>query len=92
MRDSSRRAGAGSRRGLALGPGAIETPINQSARADAAGLADMLSKIRLGRMGRSDEIANMAVVPCPEVASCMKGSTVFVDGAMTDHPEFARGG
>ena len=77
---------------LALGPGAIETPINQSARADAAGMADMLSKIPLGRMGRTDEIANMAVVLCSDVASYVTGSTVFVDGAMTDYPEFARGG
>ena len=77
---------------LALGPGAIETPINQSARADAAGMADMLSKIPLGRMGRVDEIAAMAVVLCSDVASYATGSTVFVDGAMTDYPEFARGG
>ena len=77
---------------LALGPGAIETPINQAARADAAGMADMLSKIPLGRMGRTDEIANMAVVLCSDVASYVTGSTVFVDGAMTDYPEFARGG
>ena len=77
---------------LALGPGAIETPINQSARADAAGMADMLSKIPLGRMGRTDEIANMAVVLCSDVSSYVTGTTVMVDGAMTAYPEFAHGG
>ena len=77
---------------LALGPGAIETPINQSARADAAGMADMLSKIPLGRMGRADEIAAMAVVLCSDAASYATGTTIMVDGAMTTYPEFARGG
>ena len=77
---------------LALGPGAIETPINQSARADAAGMADMLSKIPLGRMGRTDEIAAMAVVLCSDAASYATGTTIMVDGAMTTYPEFARGG
>ena len=39
-----------------------------------------------------NEIANMAVVLCSDVASYVTGSTVMVDGAMTDYPEFARGG
>lgn len=77
---------------LALGPGAIQTPINQSVWADPAAAADLLTKIPLGRMGRTDEIAAMAVVLCSDVASYVTGSTVMVDGAMTDYPEFARGG
>jgi glucose 1-dehydrogenase len=77
---------------LALGPGAIQTPINQSVWADPAASADLLSKIPLGRMGRTDEIANMAVVLCSDIASYVTGGTVMVDGAMTDYPEFARGG
>ena len=77
---------------LALGPGAIQTPINQSVWADPAMSADLLSKIPLGRMGRTDEIAAMAVVLCSDIASYVTGSTVMVDGAMTDYPEFARGG
>ena len=77
---------------LALGPGAIQTPINQSVWADPAMSADLLSKIPLGRMGRTDEIAAMAVVLCSDLASYVTGSTVMVDGAMTDYPEFARGG
>ncbi|MFL6699305.1 MAG: glucose 1-dehydrogenase [Vitreoscilla sp.] len=77
---------------LALGPGAIQTPINQSVWADPAAAADLLTKIPLGRMGRTDEVAAMAVVLCSDVASYVTGSTVMVDGAMTDYPEFARGG
>ena len=43
-------------------------------------------------MGRADEMANMAVVLCSDVARYVTGSTMMVDGAMTDYPEFARGG
>ena len=77
---------------LALGPGAIQTPINQSVWADPAASADLLTKIPLGRMGRTDEIANMAVVLCSDVSSYVTGTTVMVDGAMTAYPEFAHGG
>ncbi len=77
---------------LALAPGAIQTPINQSVWSDPAASADLLTKIPLGRMGQTSEVANMAVVLCSDAASYMTGSTVLVDGAMTDYPEFARGG
>jgi glucose 1-dehydrogenase len=77
---------------LALGPGAIQTPINQSVWADPAASADLLTKIPLGRMGTTAEIADMAVVLCSDVASYLTGTTVMVDGAMTDYPEFAHGG
>jgi glucose 1-dehydrogenase len=77
---------------LALGPGAIQTPINQSVWADPAASADLLGKIPLGRMGTTAEIANVAVVLCSDVSSYITGTTVMVDGAMTDYPEFAHGG
>ena len=77
---------------LALGPGAVQTPINQSVWADPAASADLLTKIPLGRMGRTDEVAGMAVVLCSDVSSYVTGTTVMVDGAMTAYPEFARGG
>ena len=85
-------AGIDGVRALALGPGAIQTPINQPVWSDPAALADLLTKIPLGRMGRTDEIASMAVVLCSDAASYLTGTTVMVDGAMTDYPEFARGG
>ena len=77
---------------LALGPGAVQTPINQSVWADPAAAADLLGKIPLGRMGRPEEIAGMAVVLCSDVSSYLTGTTVMVDGAMTAYPEFAHGG
>lgn len=77
---------------LAVGPGAIRTPINQLVWADAAGLRDLLEKIPLGRLGEPEEIARMAVVLVSDVASYATGRTFFIDGGMTDYPAFAHGG
>jgi len=77
---------------LSLAPGAIKTPINKSVWDNKAGLDDLLEKIPLGRIGEPAEIANMAVVLVSDVASYMTGRTIFVDGGMTDYPDFAHGG
>jgi glucose 1-dehydrogenase len=77
---------------LAIGPGAIKTPINQSVWSDPAGLKDLLDKIPLRRVGEPEEIARMAVVLVSDAASYVTGRTVFVDGGMTDYPGFAHGG
>lgn len=77
---------------LALAPGAIKTPINQSVWSDPASLHDLLQKIPLNRMGDTAEIGNLAVVLVSNTASYMTGTTVFVDGGMLDYPDFAHGG
>ncbi|MDA8104024.1 MAG: glucose 1-dehydrogenase [Nitrospiraceae bacterium] len=77
---------------LAVGPGAIKTPINRSVWSDPAGLKDLLSKIPLNRMGEAEEISRMVVVLVSDVASYVTGRTIYVDGGMTDYPDFARGG
>ena len=77
---------------LALGPGAIKTPINQSIWEKPDALHDLLEKIPLKRLGNAEEIANMAVVLVSDTASYLTGSTVFVDGGMIDYPNFSHGG
>jgi NAD(P)-dependent dehydrogenase (short-subunit alcohol dehydrogenase family) len=77
---------------LAIAPGAIKTPINQSVWSDPAGLKDLLDKIPLHRIGEPEEIARMAVVLVSDTASYVTGRTTFVDGGMTDFPGFAHGG
>ena len=77
---------------LAVGPGAIKTPINRSVWSDPKGLPDLLEKIPLHRVGEPQEIAQMVVVLVSDVASYVTGRTIFVDGGMTDYPAFAHGG
>jgi len=77
---------------LAIAPGAVETPINQDVWTNPTTRADLLSKIPMGRIGRPEEIAQMAVVLVSDVAAYVTGTTVFVDGGMTDYPSFMRGG
>jgi NAD(P)-dependent dehydrogenase (short-subunit alcohol dehydrogenase family) len=77
---------------LAIAPGAIQTSINQSVWDRPDTLKDLLNKIPLNRMGKAEEIANMAVVLVSDTASYVTGNTVFVDGGLTDYPDFAHGG
>ncbi|HTN63609.1 MAG TPA: glucose 1-dehydrogenase [Devosia sp.] len=77
---------------LAVAPGAIKTPINQNVWGNAAGLADLERKIPLGRMGERAEIARMVAVLASDFASYVTGTTLFVDGGMTDFADFAHGG
>ncbi|MHA6692397.1 glucose 1-dehydrogenase [Devosia sp. A449] len=77
---------------LALAPGAIKTAINQSVWGDAVGLADLERKIPLGRMGERAEIGRMVAVLASDLASYITGTTLFVDGGMTDFADFAHGG
>ncbi len=77
---------------LGLAPGAIKTPINRSVWSDPKGLEDLLRKIPLNRLGEPEEIARLAVILVSDAASYLTGRTVFVDGGMTDYPDFAHGG
>jgi NAD(P)-dependent dehydrogenase (short-subunit alcohol dehydrogenase family) len=77
---------------LSVAPGAIRTPINRSVWSDPRRLQDLLEKIPLNRTGEPAEIARMVVVLVSDVASYVTGRTVFIDGGMTDYPDFAHGG
>jgi glucose 1-dehydrogenase len=77
---------------LAIAPGAIKTPINHAVWSDPQGLKDLLEKIPLKRVGEPEDIARMAVVLVSDASSYVTGTTIFVDGGMTDYPDFAHGG
>lgn len=77
---------------LAVAPGAIKTPINRSVWSDPKNMKDLLEKIPLKRIGQPEEVAAMVVVLVSNVASYVTGRTIFVDGGMTDYPDFAHGG
>jgi NAD(P)-dependent dehydrogenase (short-subunit alcohol dehydrogenase family) len=77
---------------LTVAPGAIKTSINRPVWSDPKSLQDLLEKIPLNRIGEPDEIARMVVVLVSDIASYVTGRTIFVDGGMTDYPDFAHGG
>jgi glucose 1-dehydrogenase len=77
---------------LAVAPGAIKTSINRSVWSNPKSLQDLLEKIPLNRIGEPDEVARMVVMLVSDVASYVTGRTIFVDGGMTDYPNFAHGG
>lgn len=77
---------------LAVAPGAIKTPINRSVWSDPGQLKDLLTKIPLNRVGEAEEVAGLVAVLASDVGSYVTGTTIFVDGGMTDYPEFAKGG
>jgi NAD(P)-dependent dehydrogenase (short-subunit alcohol dehydrogenase family) len=88
----AQEAGPHGVRVLCIAPGAIATPINADVWQDPAGLADLLTKIPLNRVGRPEDIAGMAVVLASDIASYVTATTVYVDGGMTDYPGFMKGG
>ena len=77
---------------LALAPGAVKTAINQSVWSDPKMLRDLLTKIPVGRMGETKEIAELAALLVSDAASYVTGTTVYVDGGMTLYANFERGG
>ena len=77
---------------LCIAPGAIATPINADVWQDPAGLKDLLTKIPIGRIGKPEDIAGMAVVLASDIAGYVTATTVYVDGGMTDYPGFMHGG
>jgi NAD(P)-dependent dehydrogenase (short-subunit alcohol dehydrogenase family) len=91
-RTMGQEAGAHGVRVLCIAPGAIRTPINAAVWQDAAGQQDLISKIAIGRVGEPQDVAGMAVVLASDVAGYVTGSTVYIDGGMTDYPAFSHGG
>jgi NAD(P)-dependent dehydrogenase (short-subunit alcohol dehydrogenase family) len=91
-RTLSQEAAPAGVRVLALAPGAIRTPINKGVWGDAAGLRDLEAKIPFGRMGEANEIGQMAAVLVSDLASYVTGTTIFIDGGMSDYADFSHGG
>ncbi len=77
---------------VALAPGAIRTPINHDVWEDPQKMADLKTKIPLGRIGEVEEIARIARVLVSDDASYLTGVTVTVDGGMTAYANFSKGG
>jgi len=66
-----------------IAPGAIATPINQSVLDNPVAFRNAVSEIPLGRFGKPDEVASVAVFLASDEAGYVTGSTYYVDGGLT---------
>ncbi len=65
-----------------IGPGAIFTPIDRDVESNAKLNNAILTEIPLGRWGKPEEVAQLAVYLASDDASYVTGSTHFIDGGM----------
>jgi glucose 1-dehydrogenase len=66
-----------------IAPGAIATPINQAVLNDPVAMKNAISEIPLGRFGKPEEVANVAVFLASSEADYVTGSTYYIDGGLT---------
>ena len=66
-----------------IAPGAIATPINQSVLNDPVAYKNAVSEIPLGRFGKPEDVAAVAVFLASDEAAYVTGSTYYVDGGLT---------
>jgi glucose 1-dehydrogenase len=72
----------------AVGPGAIETPINAAWTGDQAKRAAVEAHIPLGRVGTPEEIAAVFAFLASDEASYITGQTIYACGGLTLFGEF----
>lgn len=75
-----------------VSPGAIKTPINRNAWADAEKREDLLELIPYKRVGEPEDVARAVVWLASDDSDYVNGTSLYVDGGMMLYPEFAHGG
>ncbi len=65
-----------------IGPGAIYTPIDADIEAQPEIEKVLMAEIPLGRWGKPEEVAGLAVYLASDEAAYVTGSTFFIDGGM----------
>ncbi|MBD2440470.1 SDR family oxidoreductase [Nostoc sp. FACHB-110] len=75
-----------------IAPGAIKTPINQSAWDTPQAEAKLLQLIPAKRVGEVEDIGKVAVWLASDDSDYVNGATLFVDGGMTLYPGFTANG
>ena len=75
----------------AIGPGAINTPINAKKFADKEQYDATVNMVPMNRIGKPEEVAAAAAWLASDESSYVTGITLFVDGGMTLYPAFKDG-
>ena len=66
-----------------IAPGAIETPINAKLLSDPQKVAALTAQIPLGRIGKTNDVASLAVFLASAESDYATGATFTVDGGLT---------
>ncbi|MFA5355770.1 MAG: SDR family NAD(P)-dependent oxidoreductase [Candidatus Paceibacterota bacterium] len=64
----------------AIAPGAIDTPMVAAAKDDPGMLEQTLSLVPMKRMGKSEEVANLALFLASDASSYITGDVIIIDG------------
>jgi glucose 1-dehydrogenase len=65
-----------------IAPGAIETPPTEDLKENPEQMEELHSEIPLGRIGKPEEVAELALYLASDAASYVTGSTFIIDGGM----------
>ena len=80
---ASRRWAAKGGRVCSLAPGLIDTPMGRQEMEHQPAMREMFDTIPMGRMGRPEEVAEVAAFLISDAASFVSGIDVLVDGGMS---------
>lgn len=73
-------------------PGAIQTPINQSAWDNEKSLSALMTLIPYDRIGKPEDIGNLAVFLASDYSDYITGASIYIDGGMSTLESFADNG
>jgi glucose 1-dehydrogenase len=76
----------------AISPGAVRTPINESAWNNREAYNSLMTLIPYKRIGEPNEIGRAAVWLASDDSDYITGTALYVDGGMTLYPGFETGG